>query len=204
MFYEPARNDHGLALNPFKSLVVPRPIGWITTLSPAGIVNLAPFSFYNAFADEPPIVGFAPGGRKPDRPVKDSRANAEASGEFVVNMATFDLRQAMNATSATLPQGVDEMARAGLEPAPSRLVRPPRVAAAPVALECRYLKTVGLPSLDPEEPNCIVLGQVVGIHISEALIRDGRVDITLARPIARLGYSLYTTVETTFAMRRPD
>lgn len=204
MFYDTRSNDHGLKHDPFKSLVVPRPIGWISTVSPLGVVNLAPYSFFNAVAEEPPIVGFCPGGKKPDRPFKDSRVNAESTGEFVVNMATWDLREAMNATSATLPEGVDELALVGLTPAPSRLVRPPRVQESPVSLECRYLKTVDLPSLDKGEPNAIVLGEVVGVHIRDEAIRDGYVDVLALRPIARLGYSQYTVVERLFSMRFPD
>ncbi len=203
MFYEPARASHGLAVDPFKSLVVPRPIGWITSLDPEGQVNLAPFSFFNAVAEEPHMVLFAPNGRKPDRHIKDSRSNIEATGEFVCNLATWELREAMNATSAVLPAGTDEMAAAGLTPAPSRLVRPPRVAESPAHLECRLWKVVDLPSHDPEEPNCIVIGEVVGIHIADRLIKNGRVDTVAARPIARLGYSEYAVVDGKFSMRRP-
>ena len=203
MFYETKAADHGLSRDPFKSLVVPRPIGWITSQDLEGRVNLAPFSFFNAVAEDPHLVVLAPSGRKPDRPVKDTRANIEATGEFVCNLATWDLKEAMNATSAVLPAGVDEMAAAGLTPAPSRLVRPPRVAESPVHLECRLWRVIDLPSHDPAEPNCLVIGEVVGIHIADALIRDGRVDIVAARPIARLGYSDYAVVDDKFAMRRP-
>jgi flavin reductase (DIM6/NTAB) family NADH-FMN oxidoreductase RutF len=135
--------------------------------------------------------------------VKDSRANIEATLEFVCNLATWDLREAMNATSAVLPAGVDEMQAAGLTPAPARLVRPPRVVESPVQLECRLWKIVELPSWDPEEPNALVIGEVVGIHIADHLIKNGRVDIVAARPIARLGYSEYAVVADKFAMRRP-
>ncbi|MFZ5791898.1 MAG: flavin reductase family protein [Pseudomonadota bacterium] len=204
MFYDARRGDHGLALDPFKALVVPRPIGWITSLSAAGVVNLAPFSFFNAVAEGPPMVMFGPGGRKADRPVKDSRANIEATGEFVCNLATWDLREQMNKTSARLPAETDEMAYAGLTPAPSRLVKPPRVAEAPVHLECRYWKTVELPTDDPEEPNAIIIGEVVGVHIADHLIREGRVNIVAAKPIARLGYAEYCVVDQAFRMRRPD
>ena len=203
MFYESSRNDHGLTVDPFKALVVPRPIGWITTIDGRGRVNLAPFSFFNGIAEDPQMVAFAPGGRKADRPIKDSRANVEETGEFVCNLATWDLREAMNATSANLPAGVDEMKAAGLTPAPSRLVRPPRVAESPVHLECRLWKVIDLPTLDEREPNCLVIGQVIGIHIADDLIKDRRVDIVAARPIARLGYSEYTVVDSKFSMRRP-
>jgi flavin reductase (DIM6/NTAB) family NADH-FMN oxidoreductase RutF len=204
MFYDPRRNDHGLPRDPFKSLIVPRPIGWISTVGADGIVNLAPYSFFNGVSEEPPMVMFAPGGRKPDRPFKDSQINAEATGEFVVNLATYDLRDKMNATSTTLPAEVDEFAYAGLTPVPSRNVRPPRVAESPIHLECRYHRTIELPASPEGEPNCIVIGEVVGIHIRDDLIRNGRVDIVAARPIARLGYSEYTTVDNKFRMLFPD
>ena len=203
MFYETKDAGHGLAADPFKSLVVPRPIGWITSVDREGRVNLAPFSFFNAVAEDPAMVVFAPGGRKPDRPIKDSRANIEATAEFVCNLATWDLREAMNATAAVLPAGADEMQAAGLTAAPSRLVRPPRVAESPVQLECKLWKVIDLPSRDREEPNCMVVGEVLGIHIADELIRNGRVDIVAARPIARLGYSEYAVVDGKFSMRRP-
>jgi flavin reductase (DIM6/NTAB) family NADH-FMN oxidoreductase RutF len=204
LFYEPRLGRGGLAIDPLKALVVPRPIGWISSVDLAGRVNLAPFSFFNLVADSPPIVAFAPNGAKPDGSVKDSRRNVEAVGAFVANLATWDLREAMNATSATLPAGMDEAKAAGLEMVPSSVVAPPRVAASPVALECRYLQTVQLPSLDPDEPNAVLFGEVVGIHIADHLISDGRVDIAKAKPIARMGYSLYTVVTETFRMTRPD
>lgn len=203
MFYQPRLDDHGMKTSPFKALVVPRPIAWITSLSPEGVVNLAPFSFFNAMSEHPPILCFGPGGRKPDRPVKDTPANIEATGEFVVNLVTWDLREKMNQTSATVAAGVDEMVMAGLESAPSRLVKPPRVAASPVSFECRWLTSVELPRQDPESPNVAIFGEVVGIHIADDMIVDGRVDSLKHRPIARMGYSEYTSVDSRFSMRRP-
>jgi flavin reductase (DIM6/NTAB) family NADH-FMN oxidoreductase RutF len=204
MFYEPRLQNSGLAMDPLKALVVPRPIGWISSVDLEGRVNLAPFSFFNMVADSPPIVMFAPSGLKPDGSPKDSLRNVEAVGAFVVNLATWDLREQMNATSARLPAGVNEAEVAGLEMVPSTIVAPPRVKASPVALECRYLKSVVLPSLDPAEPNTVLFGDVVGVHVADHLIENGRVDITKAKPIARMGYSLYTVVEQTFRMTRPD
>ena len=203
MFYEPRLKNSGLQIDPLKALVVPRPIGWISSVDLEGRVNLAPFSFFNLVADSPPIVMFAPNGIKPNGEIKDSRRNVEATGAFVVNLATWDLREQMNATSASLPAGTDEAALSGLEMVPSNIVSPPRVAASPVALECRYLQTVELPSLDPADPNAVLFGDVVGIHIGDHLIEDGRVDITKAKPIARMGYSLYAVIEETFRMVRP-
>jgi flavin reductase (DIM6/NTAB) family NADH-FMN oxidoreductase RutF len=135
MFYDTQKNDHGLPYNPFKAIVAPRPIGWITSMSAKGEVNLAPYSFFNGITDKPPIVMFSSEG------VKDSVAFAEETTEFVCSLATFDLRDQMNGTSAPLPRGENEMSATGLEAAPSRLVKPPRVAASPCALECKWLQT---------------------------------------------------------------
>jgi flavin reductase (DIM6/NTAB) family NADH-FMN oxidoreductase RutF len=191
-------NRHGLKHDPFKALVVPRPIGWVTTLAPDGRVNLAPYSYFNGFSSKPHIVGFSSEGRK------DSATNVGATGEFVCNLATWELREQTNTTSAAVGPDVDEMSLAGLTPAPSRLVAPPRVAESPVALECRHLQTVQLKDLSGAAVGALlVIGQVVGIHIADELIVDGMVDITRARPIARLGYRDYAVVEKVFQMTRP-
>lgn len=204
MFYESAANDHRLERDPLKACVVPRPIGWVTTISQAGIVNLAPYSFFNLVVEKPPIVMFCV--NKPhavDGGLKDSVRNVLETAEFVVNLATWDLRAAVNATAAAVPPGSNEMDLAGLQPSPSILVRPPRVRASPINLECRLHRLIELPSLRAEEPNHMVLGSVVGVHIADDIIRNGRVDITLARPIARLGYSDYSVVSETFSIERP-
>jgi flavin reductase (DIM6/NTAB) family NADH-FMN oxidoreductase RutF len=204
MYYEPGRMDHGLRHDPFKSLVVPRPIGWISTLDRDGVANLAPYSFFNAVSTNPHVVMFCPGARRASDPHKDARRNAEETGEFVVNIVTEALREQMNLTSAEFAPGVDEMARAGLKPLPSRRVKAPRVAGSPIHFECVYLQTVVLPSDDPVTAAAIVLGQVVGIHIDEAVMTDGIVDISKFRPIARLGGMDYTVVDNVFTMNRPD
>jgi flavin reductase (DIM6/NTAB) family NADH-FMN oxidoreductase RutF len=198
-FYDP-REGHGLPHDPFKAIIAPRPIGWISTVDVGGRVNLAPYSFFNGFSSAPPIVGFSSEGRK------DSLRNAEATGEFVCNLATHDLAQAMNRTSAPVAAGVDEMELAGLERAPSRHVRPPRVARSPAALECRVLQIVRLSDLGGRAlDNYLVLGQVVGVHLDRAYIKDGRFDTAAARPIARCGYrGDYATVEAVFEMIRPQ
>ncbi len=196
MFYDTQSNAHGLRHDPFKAIVAPRPIGWISTLGPDGIVNLAPYSFFNAVAENPPYVMFASAGRK------DSQRNAEATGEFVCSIVSYDLREAMNLTSASVGPDIDEMALAGLAPAPSRLVKPPRVAPAPAALECRYWKTVPLPSRGAEG-YAMVIGEVVGVHIEDRFIVDGRVDTVAMQPIARMGYGDYAVVEGKFSLRRP-
>jgi len=198
MFYDPRSEPHGLAHTPINALVVPRPIGWITTLTPAGTVNLAPYSFFNLVSSGPPIVMFSSG------PRKDSQSNAETGGEFVYNMATFALREVMNASSAVFDPGVSEPEMLGLEMTASRTVKPPRVKRSPVHFECKYLRTVELFGSDgSRNRSSVVLGEVVGIHIDDGLITAGMVDITRARPIARLGYMDYCVVDDVFEMLRP-
>lgn len=204
MFYEPdAKGSHGLPHDPFKSLVVPRPIGWISTLDRNGNVNLAPYSFFNAVCYDPCIVLFSASGL-PDDPQKHSRRNAEETGEFVCNLVSEDLKEAMNHSSTHAARGVDEMALAGLTAAPSKLVRPPRVAEAPAHLECRYLKSVEFESHLAHQTHGVVFGQVVGVHIRDEFLRDGFVDILKMRPVARLGYRDYTVVDNVFTMPPPD
>ena len=203
MFYEPTKRDHGLPRDPFKACVVPRPIGWVTTRHPDGRVNLAPYSFFNAIAGDPPMVCFAPGGLKGEGTVKDSLAFARAGGEFTCNLATWDLREQMNLTSAGLPAGQNEAEFAGLTLVPSRLVRPPRVQESPIHLECRVWQILDLPPDAKGEPNNLVIGEVVGVHIDEAALTDGFVDLKKVRPIARLGYKDYAVVDTIFSMDRP-
>lgn len=197
-FWDPRAEPHGLPRDPFLALVTPRPIGWISTLSPDGVPNLAPYSFFNAFSTRPYVVGFSGTGRK------DSVANAEATGEFTVNIATADLKDAMNASSASVPPDVDEFALAGLEALPGRAVKAPRVAGAKAALECLTLSTVPITGRDGGEPaSFLVLGEVVGIHLDEIVLVDGLIDIARLRPLARLGYMDYSIVEDSFAMERP-
>ena len=198
MFYDAIANTHGLEFDPFKALVAPRPIGWISTLGKNGVVNLAPYSFFNAVGTDPHYLMFSSGGRK------DSQRNAEEMGEFVCSLATYDLRDAMNRTSQHVGPDVDEMELAGLTPAPSKLVAPPRVKESPVAFECRYWRTVTLPGHD-DEPGTysIVLGKVVGVHIDDAAITDGKVDVTKLKPLARLGYGDYAVIDEVFTLTRP-
>lgn len=198
-FYEPA-NGHGLANDPFKAIIAPRPIGWISTVARDGVANLAPYSFFNAFCSRPPILGFS------NERASDSLANAEATGEFVFNMATAALAQQMSATSAMVPPGVDEFELAGLERAPCRIVRAPRVAASPAALECKVLQIVNLTDLEGAPTRVhLVLGQVVGVHINPDYLTDGRFDTARAQPLARCGHlSDYAVVREMFDMPRPD
>jgi flavin reductase (DIM6/NTAB) family NADH-FMN oxidoreductase RutF len=182
MFYDAVKNDHGFQYDPFKAIVVPRPIGWVSTVSAEGFVNLAPFSYFNAVAQAPHYVVLGIGAGK------DSLRNIEATGEFAVNMATWDLREQMNATSAHVPHDVDEFDIAKLT----------------ACLECRLHQLIPLPDDEGKAEDCMVLGRVIGIHIDDRFIRDGRVDTAAMRPIARLGYSEYATVSEAWRMRRPD
>ena len=202
MFYK-TENHHGLAHNPFKSLVVPRPIGWISSQDGNGVVNLAPYSFFNAVASEPPTVMFSSNGVHSEGSYKDSAKNVQETGEFVCNLATWETREAMNTTSAMVARSVDEFQLAGLTPVPSELVKAPRVKESPVHLECTYLQTVELPSNNPEQANLVVFGQVIGIHIDDSIITDGMIDMNVFKPIARLGYFDYSVVDNVFSMRRP-
>jgi flavin reductase (DIM6/NTAB) family NADH-FMN oxidoreductase RutF len=200
MFYETATNAHGLPHDPFKAIVTPRPIGWITSMSAKGEVNLSPYSFFNAVSERPPMVAFSSSGRK------DALTFIEETKEFVCNLATYDLREQMNLTSAPLARGQNEMDHAGLESAPSLMVKPPRVADSPAALECKWLQTVPLIPLGGGDPSYyLVIGQVVGIHIDDRYIVNGLVDTAAMRPIARSGYRDYfvATPETKFSITRP-
>jgi flavin reductase (DIM6/NTAB) family NADH-FMN oxidoreductase RutF len=199
MDYDPRTEPHNLARDPVTSLVVPRPIGWITTITKSGLVNLAPYSFFNLVAGrKQPFVMFSSAGRK------HTQRNAEIAGEFVFNLATFDLRTEMNQTSAEIDEGVSEPEVAGLAMVPSRFVKPPRVALSPIALECKYNQTVALVgSSGKTADSSIVIGEVVNIHVDDSVIVDGMLDIRRMRPIARLGYMDYCVVDEFFTMLRP-
>jgi flavin reductase (DIM6/NTAB) family NADH-FMN oxidoreductase RutF len=201
IFYEPHRRDKSiLSHDPFKALIAPRPIGWVSTISKTGAINLAPYSFFNAVADSPPMLAFSSNGKK------DSQTFAEETGEFVWNMPTWDLRENMNITSASFPQGDNEFPHAQLEMEPCRLVKPPRVAESPCSLECKVTHVVPLKDID-DNPciNTVIIGQVIGVHLDERYI-DGKglVEITRMKPIARCGYLAdYTVLDELFQMRRP-
>ena len=186
------------------TLVVPRPIGWISTLSAEGVANLAPYSFFNGVGYRPPQVMFAATGNHDRGGLKDAVRDAQETGEFVVNLATWDLREQMSASSVPAPSHVDEFEYAGLAKAPARLLKCPRVAESPVHLECRHLRSIELDCDDPTESNVVVFGQVVGVHIDERVITDGRIDFLKLRPIGRLGYADYVEVNNAFSMQRPS
>jgi flavin reductase (DIM6/NTAB) family NADH-FMN oxidoreductase RutF len=199
LFFEPHARDRTLfPHDPFKAMIIPRPIGWISTMSRAGAVNLAPYSYFNGFSTTPMIVGFSSEGEK------DSQAFAIESGEFVWSMATYGLREQMNATSAPLERGRNEFEHAGLETAPSRLVKPPRVRASPAALECKVTQVVRLTDVaGADATRVLVLGQVVGMHVDERFLKNGRLDAVAMQTIARCGYDEYTVIERVFSLTRP-
>ena len=197
MFYEP-RLGHGLPHDPFKAIIAPRPIGWISSLDAQGRPNLAPYSFFNAVHSTPPMLAFT------SESMKHSAANAIATGEFVFNLCTRALFDAMNISSGTLAEGESEFAAAGLEEAPCRMVKAPRVAAAPAALECKVVHSMRLHDVDGKAlAGWIIIGQVVGVHIDEAYLRDGRFDTAKAQPLARCGYRDYSVVTELFEALRP-
>lgn len=200
MFYRPGIDQHGLARNPYKAIVAPRPIGWISSRGSDGVVNLAPYSYFNLATEEPMSVMFASNGSKDDRiGGKDSVSNIRETGEFVVNIVARELGEAMNLTSGRWSAGTDEFEVAGLEKAECRVVSVPRVARAPAALECRLWKIIDLPGTH----NLLVVGEVVGVHIDDRFLRDGMLDVTLYQPLARLGYNDYSAVENVFSLVRP-
>ena len=200
MFYEAGQRDKTkLPHDPFKAIVAPRPIGWISTRALDGRVNLAPYSFFNGFGSAPPIVGFSSDGG-----AKDSATFAAESGEFVANLATLALLNAMNATSAPLPRGQNEFDHAGLTMAACRLVAAPRIKESPAALECKVVEVIAIRDRSGgRSGHVLVLGEVVGFHIDDAFILDGRFDVTRAKPLARCGYQDYAVVEAVFALARP-
>jgi flavin reductase (DIM6/NTAB) family NADH-FMN oxidoreductase RutF len=203
MYYEPGRTDHGLPHDPFKSCVIPRPIGWISTISRDGVHNLAPFSQFQNLTFDPPYVMFA--SNQSTRGLrKDTVVNTEQTGEFVWNMATYELREAVNKSAEEVGPEVDEFELAGVTKAPSRIVKPCRVAESPIHFECTYHQTIRLPGNGTMGTVDVVFGRVIAIHVKDDVIRpDGRVDVLKIRPIARLGYRDYTSVESIFEMVIP-
>ena len=198
-FYEPSKG-HGLPHNPFKAIVAPRPIGWISSIDKQGRVNLAPYSFFNAFAETPPVIGFCTSHAR-----KDSVNNIDETGEFVANFCGAELALEMNITSASVAPGVDEMKLAGLEAAASTLVKPPRIARAIAALDCKLISTTQLKNAKGELIDTwLTLGEVVGVHINDEFLKDGIFDTAAARPLGRCGYKGdYVEVNTLFEMIRP-
>lgn len=203
MFYQP-KDGHGLPHDPFKAIVTPRPIGWISTIDSAGRPNLAPYSFFNGCGDRPPMVMFAQtGAKEADVLVKDSVANARETGEFACNVVSQALKDAMNVTTGAFEAGVDEFERAGLTKVPGRAIAAPHVAEAPAVLECRTHRVLDLPAWADGWTNVLVIGEVVGVHIRDEHLTDGLLDVLGYNPVARMGYMDYSTVTEKWAMRRP-
>jgi len=200
MFYRPGIDNHGLPHNPFKAIVSPRPIAWVSTVNGSGQANLAPFSFFNGIIDVPPMVMFCPNGTKVIMDeVKDTLANVRANGEFVVNIVSFAMREAMNVSSGTYARAVDEFESAGLTKGESKTVTPPFVVGAPAVLECTLWREIEMPN-----GGVMIIGSVKGIHMLDEFIKDGIFDVTAYRPIARLGYKDYAVVNEVFPLTRPS
>jgi flavin reductase (DIM6/NTAB) family NADH-FMN oxidoreductase RutF len=200
MFYRPC-DGHGLPHNPFNAIITPRPIGWISTRDAQGRDNLSPYSFFNGVAYTPPQVMFASTGRKPDAgDTKDNVANIRETGVFCVNVVEYAAREAMNVTSASLPRGEDEFASAGVEKAACEQIDCARVAGAPASLECRVTQIIKIEG----DSNFVVFGEVVGVHLRDDCVVNGRFDVTRFTPLSRMGYRDYTAVRDVFEMVRPD
>lgn len=199
MFYQP-KDGHPLPHNPFKAIVSPRPIAWVSTQDADGVSNLAPYSFFNALADTPPQVMFSSNGGKVDQlEGKDSLANIRATGVFCINIVEEAMKDAMNISSAPAAKSVDEFERAGLEAAQCDTIDCPRVLGAPASLECRMTQIVPLLG----DNSFMVIGEVTGVHLRDNCLKDGIFDVTTFRPLARLGYKDYSVVENTFTLARP-
>ena len=199
MFYQP-QDGHGLPHDPFVAIVSPRPIGWISTRGKDGHNNLAPYSFFNAIASNPPQVMFASTLGKKDRHLgKDTLANIDETGVFCVNIVGYDLRDAMNVSSGDYGADVDEFEMAGLEAAECETIACARVAAAPAALECRLEQVISLKGKD----NSLIIGEVIGVHMAESAVIDGRFEVMTYRPLSRLGYRDYASVDKVFSLKRP-
>ncbi len=207
MYYEigdgTGHRSAGLKHNPFQALVVPRPIGWISTLSKEGIANLSPFSYFNAISSAPPAVMFTVSSDHMEGGEKDTLRNARETGEFVFNLCTEELAQQMNDSSTMAPRDVDEFEIAGLTKAPSRLVKPSRVAESPVHMECEVIQILKLP-LGKNSNSHMIMGRVLSVHIRDDLVSDGRVDTVKVHPMGRLGYYDYNVVTDSVELLRPD
>ena len=205
MFLYPGSHDNaGLKYNPFKAIVSPRPIGWITSHSIDKSLNLAPYSFFNAICEQPAMVMFSSSPKKETLSEKDSLLNILETEEFVVNIVSYSLRNEMNISAGNYPRGVSEIEKAGLKIAESKTVSVPRIESAPAALECRLWDTIELPTQNDSSRTTVIVGTVTGIHINEQFLKDGKIDVSQYQPIARLGYMDYAFIKETFSMKRPS
>ena len=198
MFYNP-EIGHNLPHNPFKAIVSPRPIGWISTIDKEKNVNLAPYSFFNAIADNPPMIMFSVTGQKKNITSKDTLKNIIETKCFVVNVVSKDLLNQMNQTSGNYPKNTDEFILAKLEKTNCVNIDVPRVKKSPASLECTLYKILKLPGVS----NNMVIGKVIGVHINENILKNGIFDILAYDPVARLGYKDYTYVSSKFELKRP-
>lgn len=204
MYYEPGRTPSGLPFNPFKSCCVPRPIGWLSTVDAQGRHNLAPFSQFQNVGYDPPMVMVA-ANRRPNGELKDTVRNILDTGEFVWSMATHAQRELVSASAQEFPPGVDEFDAVGIDSLPSVRVRARRVAGSPAHFECRVHQSLELPGHTPESRGHLIVAEVIAIHLADDhLTPDGRFDVLKARPLARLGYLDYTSVDRVFEMRVPN
>jgi|TARA_B110000263_G_scaffold230114_1_gene224393 flavin reductase (DIM6/NTAB) family NADH-FMN oxidoreductase RutF len=199
MFYEP-KNGSPFPIDPYKSLIFPRPIGWISSMSKKGIANLAPYSYFNAIADSPPQVMFVSSPTN-SKIYKDSLNNILETKEFVVNFATSKTRNQMNMSSINAPSDIDEFSFAKIKKRKSKIVKVPSVSQSPVNLECKLLKKIKLKSYSKNYA-VLVMGEVLGVFINNKFIKDKRVDSKAMRYVARMGYSEYTIISSKFKMPR--
>lgn len=199
MFLETEKGKGNLAYSPFKSCVVPRPIGWISTVNQQGIVNIAPYSYFNAVADIPPVIMYS-SSKKANGEEKDSIRNIEETGEFVVNIATFDMREKVKLSSEPIEYGKSEAELYDIKTISSKMVKPPRIKNSPISLECKFIKKLLLEVDSKKVSSTVVFGHVVGIYINDEVIVDGKIDLSKIKPIARLGYNEYTVVDNIFKM----
>lgn len=201
MFFDTSSSQNKLQYNPFKACVVPRPIAWISSINESGIVNIGPYSYFNAVSDIPPVIMFSSGYKK-DNLLKDSIRNIEKTKEFVVNIVTEDLAQIMQDTSAELEYGISEADIFNIEMSSSNLVNPPRIKRSPINLECRYINTIDLEVDNKPISSKLIFGHVVGINIDDSIITDGKVDILKLKPVTRLGYNQYSVIDSFFTLQK--
>ena len=201
MFYEVTdKNDW---LIHFKSLIVPRPIGWISSKNNEGKINLAPYSFFNAIATIPPMVVIGPGGYSKSGNNKDTLLNIKNNPEFVCNFVNWDVKDIMNETSYSFDNNESEIEKLSIEIEDSNLVSIPRVKLSPAHFECTLFKIIDLPSDSKGNPNHLIIGNIIGINVSDKIIKNDRVDIGELKPISRMGYDEYALINTIFSMKRP-
>jgi len=201
MFYEVTdKNDW---LTHFKSLIVPRPIGWISSKNNEGQINLAPYSFFNAIATIPPMVVIGPGGYSKSGNNKDTLLNIKNNPEFVCNFVSWDVKDIMNESSYSFDNNESEIEKLNIETEDSTMVSIPRVKLSPAHFECTLFKIIDLPSDSKGNPNHLIIGNIIGINISDKIIKNDRIDIGELKPISRMGYDDYALINTIFSMKRP-